>query len=69
MIQYAEHDESKWQHAMCEACWSSWQPGRTPVRVRGDVMERCCECGSRTTSGIYVRRAAEELSECPLKGG
>lgn len=44
-----------WTQPLCNSCWEATHPGRTPIRVMGDY-ESCCECGTVTTSGIYVRR-------------
>jgi hypothetical protein len=40
---------------MCEVCWEKERGDQRPVRVVDAEEERCCWCGSLTTSGIYYR--------------
>lgn len=52
---------ASWLHSICEACWNSKNPGRTPYRVREEYRDEkpltCCFCGkSSENSGIYVRQ-------------
>jgi hypothetical protein len=44
-----------WTQPICEDCWFRLNPGRKPVRLKEPGAEKCVECGSDTTSGIYVR--------------
>lgn len=45
-----------WTQAICAACWEVREPGRVPVRVRGQAYaERCCDCGKATPDGIFMR--------------
>lgn len=56
---------SKWNHLMCEACWNTRNPHRTPIKVREEYRDEsatpCCFCGKPTQSGIYVRHDPQEL--------
>ena len=49
-----------WTHRMCDKCWyKSYK--RDPVRVRNDMIGKCCFCGNDTESGIYVRHDPRDL--------
>lgn len=50
----------KWNHDMCWACWGLFKPGQQPVRVEGGKMRKCCFCGAKSNSGIFVRHAPAE---------
>lgn len=63
--QKGEHPESRWNHPVCEACFDSMYPNKQPVKVIQREIHPCCSCGSRTTSGIYIRREPSELENCP----
>lgn len=45
-----------WTQPICDECYSTESPGRDPVRLKEPDIERCCVCGTITSSGIYVRR-------------
>ncbi len=53
---------SNWTHNICILCYQKLYPGRTPVLVDNDEVERCCFCGYMNTSGIYVRRDPKEMN-------
>jgi hypothetical protein len=57
----------RWNHAMCDDCWTVWDPSHDPVRVREAYREseKCCFCGAPTISGIYVR---VDPDKTPCKG-
>lgn len=57
---------SRWNHAICDECWTKLEPDRTPVTA-ADVhsAEICGWCGRPTTSGIYVR---EHPDKVPFSG-
>ena len=44
----------EWTHAVCYPCWEK-RFGYDPHKVLDGDPERCCFCGGRTCSGIYVR--------------
>ena len=45
-----------WTQAVCTACWNERNPDRLAhVRVNAQYAEKCCHCGVRTFSGIFVR--------------
>lgn len=46
---------SGWTHRMCEKCWETCYPGREPHRLMYPDEVRCCFCGERDASGIFVR--------------
>lgn len=64
-------------HAMCDPCWEKTHPlGGRPYRVihtyravpflglkwkTGPQKERCCFCGKKTRSGIYVWGEPEKI--------
>jgi hypothetical protein len=52
-------------HPLCEACWDRSHPGQLPSRLHPVELERCCQCGLSTASGIYVRAVAADLPNCP----
>lgn len=54
---------SKWNHAICDECWTSKNPDREPVRLMSHPVETCCFCGTKTNSGIRVRHDPKDL-EC-----
>ncbi len=52
---------SRWNHAVCDLCWSEREPDRTPVRFTVAPTVDCCYCGTPTTSGIFVRQDPTEV--------
>lgn len=46
---------SRWNHCMCDECWTYLRAPAVPYRVRGHLEQKCCYCGEMTKSGIYVR--------------
>jgi hypothetical protein len=44
-----------WTQALCDPCWVIRQGARIAHRVKDAPTEKCCDCGNRTTSGIYYR--------------
>jgi len=54
-----------WRHSICDSCWRFQNPGRDPVRLKGEYVawERCCFCGADHRSGIYVRKNSADM-EC-----
>jgi len=48
---------SNWTQPVCIRCWNRDYPDRQ-TEGSGDIgaPEHCCECGSDTRSGLYVRR-------------
>jgi hypothetical protein len=48
---------SKWNHAICDACWDRQYPDRPAVRIRDGYRDTdlCCVCSEETDSGIYFR--------------
>lgn len=45
-----------WTQPLCVTCWNRDNPDRQTSGT-GDMgdLERFCECGSETRSGIYIR--------------
>lgn len=60
---------SKWNHAICDSCWPSFNVRHMnldePYRVIARPDEVCCYCGEATNSGIYVR---EDPTLVPCNG-
>jgi hypothetical protein len=58
---------SSWTHPLCDLCWLATTGGvradRIPVSERSS--ERCCRCGARTNTGIYVRATPGSMLYCP----
>ena len=54
---------SQWNHPICDDCWAALEDGRRPYRLTEPEIERCCWCGSETTSGIYRREDPAEVPE------
>lgn len=50
----AEHDPTRWQHALCLACWERREPGREPTRSTTGFRGTCCDCGGQA-DGIGLR--------------
>ena len=47
---------SRWTHTSCVPCWNARNPTRPAAEQPDNVpAERCCFCGTMTTSGLYVR--------------
>lgn len=44
-----------WNQPICTFCWYAKNPGRTPVTIKDDGLQRCSYCGGGTSAGIYVR--------------
>jgi hypothetical protein len=44
-----------WTQPVCDQCFSTWNPGKTPHRLVEPDEETCVHCGRRHTSGIYIR--------------
>lgn len=44
-----------WTQPVCDKCWESMNPGRSPIRLQEPDVEMCCYCGFATKGGIYVR--------------
>jgi hypothetical protein len=44
-----------WTQPICQRCWALQNPGRVPVLTTIGDTETCAWCGSKTTTGIYVR--------------
>ena len=53
-------------HAVCDPCFGELEPGRVPYRFveAHRELERCCNCGQQTRSGIYYRAAVDEMPHC-----
>jgi hypothetical protein len=51
-----EERMSGWTQPVCVDCWNHDNPA-SPAPWRDDLgePERCCKCGARTCSGIYIR--------------
>jgi hypothetical protein len=45
-----------WDHPMCADCWYDENPGRHAATLAMPEPAPCCQCGTLTYSGIYVRR-------------
>lgn len=59
---------AKWTHAICEKCWKTLNPGRSPTRLRDARVETCCECGCFTQNGVYIRKDPKTV-KYPTKEG
>ena len=46
-----------WTHGICDFCWEKRFPDKEPHRMSPELreVERCCDCGNSTVSGVYVR--------------
>lgn len=46
-----------WIQPLCDKCWVRRNGFRLPHRIMEDqrVQERCCDCGMKHRSGIYMR--------------
>lgn len=44
-----------WTQPICRICFGDRKPGRVPVRVLYTDPEKCCDCGTTTDEGIYIR--------------
>jgi hypothetical protein len=53
------HNDSKWTHNICHACYHREEPGRIPATLKDDEMQTCCFCGNNTRAGIYYRKDPE----------
>lgn len=49
---------------ICSFCWFQANPGRKPARVARSPHVPCFDCGTRTNSGLFVRR--HEKQERPV---
>lgn len=58
-----------WTHIICRLCYEQEEPGRDPVRLKGEPMRRCCFCGIDTADGIYYRAHPNRATKCPDKQG
>lgn len=56
----------EWIHNSCQTCWDSLHPDRFPSRSVITKENICCFCGTKTTSGIYIRvnPKDESLKHC-----
>ena len=51
----------RYTHSICDACWFERYPGKALTRIT-DIMvvgEKCCFCGQRNYSGLYVHCGLE----------
>lgn len=53
-----------WTHSICGKCWSLRGPGREAARLKGGLLETCCFCGVKHSSGIYVMEDPDEVGYC-----
>lgn len=46
-----------WTQPLCDKCFVIRVPDRKPFKMKPEFaeLERCCDCGEETTSGIYFR--------------
>lgn len=53
---------SRWNHAICDGCWTERNPHRVPVRIAVEFVqaEPCCYCDG-TARGIFVRADPETV--------
>lgn len=53
----------QWTHPICDLCWGNRHRHREPSRLVDTArqLEKCCDCGSETQSGIYIRISPLEV--------
>lgn len=54
---------SRFNHSLCDRCWTELEPDRQAVKIREPSTETCCQCGDEHKSGIYYR-ANPDLMPC-----
>ena len=48
--------DQDWIHSICVTCWNEQRPSKPVGADDSGTSERCCFCGERHSSGIYVRQ-------------
>jgi hypothetical protein len=48
-------------HLLCEKCWNVLHPEKPSMIASSSGPDRCCLCGNRTGSGIYVRAMRDTM--------
>lgn len=48
-------ERSRWQHALCRACYAAVEPGRAPHLVIDAPPDACCRCDEIADPPIYYR--------------
>lgn len=46
----------KWTHYLCDECWLQLKMDYPPVRLKYPDPQACCNCGTVSESGIFVRQ-------------
>ncbi len=54
---------SRWNHSICEDCWKEKNPEKEPTRATTRKTKRCCICGKKHMSRIFVREDPE-VTDC-----
>jgi hypothetical protein len=60
---------SSFTHSICYDCWDNKNPDKKAPRnplISIDLAEKCCFCGERHCTGIFVREKPE-LTRCKGK--
>jgi hypothetical protein len=54
---------SNWTHCLCDDCWDAGHEAKSGRQGWGPL-EKCCQCGAATKSGIYYRADPETMPNC-----
>lgn len=44
-----------WTQPLCKECYAIAEPGRTPILLRDQTVEKCCICGTETDQIVWYR--------------
>jgi len=56
---------SRFTHSICDDCWDKQHPLKPSIRMKHRIIDTCCFCSKKHSSGIFVR---QDPADMPCNG-